>query len=118
MSKNPTRSTKFLFGSGCLYAAAYLTIAAAGLFFYQAMLWYRTGAWLPHNMWQVLILTGWQHPPSMPWSRAQLVIDRLWDTIGNCPISIALSVVAIVVAVIGMKCSMPEGPVTGLRNAH
>ena len=102
MTAHQTRSKSY-FGTACLYAAGYLSIAAIALFCYQLLLWSRTGAWVSHQMWLVLDWAGWQHPPAIAWGRPQFFLDRIWDMAGNCPIGIALTLLALLAA--GLACA-------------
>lgn len=98
-------NTSIILRAGYFYAAGYFGLGALCLLVYQTFIWWRLGAWIPYQMWLVLVASGWQHPPSLWLASAQPAFDRAWDTIGNCPISIVLSILALIAACLGVICS-------------
>lgn len=106
------------FSGGCFYAAFYLCLGAVVLFGYQMLLWFRHGAWVPHQMWLVLIWSGWERPPSIALGYGQPAIDRIWSLIGNCPITIVLCVLALVAALIGFAFDPSRTRPAAVGDAH
>ena len=112
------KNSRSSFASGCFYAAFYLCIGATLLFAYQAVQWLREGAWIPQQVSTLLGWLGLQQPPAILWSVARSSTDRVWGVLGNCPITIMLSAVALCAALLGYAihpASKAQGP---LRGAH
>jgi len=118
MTASPTWSTKSPLSIGCFYVAGYLCFGAACVLIYQWILWLRSGTWTPHDMGQILLWAGWQHPPVSGWIGADDVIARVWQTIGECPISLAFSIAAVAIALLGFVQNSIAFRGTRLRDAH
>lgn len=117
MSVTLQKSNRSLFGTGCLYLAAYLSIAAAALFAHEAALWYRTGRWMAQDVSTVLIWLGLRQPPAVGWSPAQLLIDEAWVEIADSPLAVAVAVLALIAAFAGALCNIRSSPGGGFRRA-
>jgi len=112
------RTTKSVISLGCFYAAGYFCLAATLLLTYQTLVWLKQGAWLPYRMWLVLEWAGWHHSPSVFVGRAQPLVDWIWDALGNCPITIALSAATILVTIFGYVSQSASIRAAELRDAH
>jgi hypothetical protein len=118
MSVDETK-TRSVISSACISAAFYFCVGAFAMFFDQILFWFRQGAWIPRQMWLVLTWTGWQQPPSVFSGNAQSTLDWVWAMIGNCPIAVLLSGLALTAAVTGCLTHPPAPRSTGnLRGAH
>jgi hypothetical protein len=107
-----------MFSEGCFYVAFYLCLGAIVLFTDQLLTWLKHGAWMPHQMWLLLKWSGWEQPPSLLGGVGQPVIDALWGLIGNCPITLVLTLAAAGIALLGvMRDPMRTRP-AAWRNAH
>jgi hypothetical protein len=106
------------FSGGCFYAAFYLSLGSIALVGYQTLVWLRQGAWVPHQMWLLLIWARWEQPPRIVWGQAQPALDRLWGLLGNCPISMFLGLLAMSIAFIGYLRDPSRAPPPRLRDAH
>jgi hypothetical protein len=110
--------SRSLLSTLCISTAFYLCVGAFGMFFDQLLFWFRQGAWVPHQMWVVLNWTGWQQPPAVFSGSVQSTLDRLWVLVGNCPVAVLLSGLALAAAVTGCL-THPAPKSTGtLRGAH
>lgn len=100
MTVNQTKP-KSILATFCFCAAGYCCVGALLVFFDQALLWFREGAWPSYRLWVILDLAGWQQAPQSPVARLQPWLDQAWETLSNCPITIAFSVATIVFAGLG-----------------
>ena len=107
-----------ILSTGCFYAAGYFCLGALLVLGYQTLFWYRQGVWLSYRMWVLLDWVGVQHSPSAPVMRAQPLFDQIWQSFGNCPITIALSLATVVVAALGFVRETTYARATELRDAH
>ena len=107
-----------LFSELCFYVAFYLSLGTIVLFSYQLLIWLRHGAWMPHQMWLLLKWAGWEQPPSLLGGSGQPVLDRLWDAIGNCPITVVLAPLAVGIAMLGVMHDPGRTQPAAWRNAH
>lgn len=103
---------------GCFYAAGYFCLGALLVLGYQTLFWYRQGAWLSYRMWVLLEWAGVERSPSAPMTRIQPFFDWIWQSFGNCPITIAFSVATVLVAVLGFVRETTYIRAVELRDAH
>lgn len=107
-----------ILSTGCFYTAGYLCLGALLVLGYQALFWYRGGAWLSYRMWVLFEWAGLHHTPTAPFSRFQPLFDYIWQGIGNCPITIALSLATAVIASLGFLRESAYIRAMELENAH
>jgi hypothetical protein len=107
-----------ILSTGCFYAAGYFCLGALLVLGYQTLFWYRQGAWMSYRMWVLLDWVGVQHSPSAPVTRVQPLFDHIWQSFGNCPITIALSLATVVVAALGFVRESAYARAVELRDAH
>ncbi len=107
-----------ILSTACFYAATYFCLGALLVLGYQALFWYRQGAWLSYRMWVFLQWAGIEHSPSAPVHGIQPVFDHVWQSFGNCPITIALSFATVVVALLGFVRETAYTRAMELRDAH
>jgi hypothetical protein len=110
--------TRSFVSSLCISAAFYFCVGAFAMFFDQVLFWFRQGAWVPHQMWVVMTWTGWQQPPSLFPGAAQSLLDRFWVMVGNCPIAVLLSFLALAAATTGCLTHPTPKSSGTLRGAH
>lgn len=118
MLANPAGTSKSPLGTACFYAATYLCFVAACLLTYQATGWLRTGHWDRHKMSLIFLWTGWQRAPSLGWTGAQDLIDRSWQAMADCPITVAFSIAAVILGLIGFVLNTGLRRDPALRSAH
>jgi hypothetical protein len=107
-----------ILSTGCFYSAGYLCLGALMVLGYQGLLWYREGAWLSYRMWVLLSWIGLDHSPAAPFTKIQPMFDHVWQSVGNCPITIALSLATAVIACIGFLRESAYVRAMQLKNAH
>lgn len=111
-------NSRSILSTGCFYAAGYFCIGATMLLGYQSLVWIRQGAWLPYRMWLVLEWVGWHHAPTFFWGRIQPLINWAWDALGNCPITITLSIATLAASALGYASQSASIRAAQLRDAH
>lgn len=107
-----------IISTGCFYAAGYLALGATLALSLEVGLWYRQGAWITYRMWTLLDWAGLQHSPTAPISRVQPIIDHVWQAVGNCPITVALSLATAVIAFLGFPRESSYVRSMQLKDAH
>ncbi len=119
MTTTMTSSQKSSLTTGCFYVAAYLGFGAACTLTYQWALWLRSGSWFVYDMSAILSWLGWQRAPSLGLPMVQPLIERGWEALNNCPISLGLAFAAVAVSLLGLAWSAVATARDGaLRNAH
>ena len=107
-----------IISTGCFYTAGYLCLGAALTLGYQALFWYRQGAWVTYRMWTLFDWAGLQHSPTAPMYRLQPLFNYVWQVIGSCPITIALSLATAIIAFLGFLRESSYIRAIQLRDAH
>lgn len=101
MTVNRTKPRSIL-STACFYAAGYCCLTALIVFISQAFYWYREGEWLSYRLWLILDWAGWEHAPRSPVPKLQPWVDQTWETLSDCPITIAFSIATVAIAVLGL----------------